>query len=262
MLRRNRVVLDLARGIGGASNGVSLPRQEEDHAAVGSVGVDEAHVAGSVVAGEDNVNAGRGCNNLLDSLVVELANGVGERTGSVDNTLGPDPEGVGSLAVTLHGEILDLSTAELTVGVLLEAGDLAVVDHSSTVKSSSGSKSHVHARVVVSTVVVDQGAEKALFLQHGECVKSLAAGQEVGAFDVLSASEEVVELGAGPEVGSLPPLLDGNHDREPRREMRSGIQEVAALAESLHDERVLVVVELPNSLFQVTNATVHKLGGL
>jgi hypothetical protein len=59
VFRRNRVVLDLARGIGGASNGVSLPRQEEDHAAIGGVGVDETHVARSVVAGEDNVNAGR-----------------------------------------------------------------------------------------------------------------------------------------------------------------------------------------------------------
>jgi hypothetical protein len=262
VLRRSGVVLDGARRIGGTSNGVSLPGQEENHTSVRGVGVNKTHVTGSVVAGEDNVSTGRGSNNLLDLLVIELADRVGERTSGVDDTLGLDVENIASLAITLLSKILDSGTAELAIGVLLEAGNLAVVDNSSTIESSGCGKRHVHARVVVSTIVVDKSAEKALLLEHRECIESLATGQEVGAFNVLRTSEEVVELGAGPEVGSLPPLLDGNHDREPRGEMRSGVQEVATLAESLHDERILVVVELPDSLFQVTNTTVHKLGGL
>lgn len=61
--------------------------------------------------------------------------------------------------------------------------------------------------------VVDQSANQSFLLQHGECVQCLALGHEVRAFNVLRTSEEIVELGTGPEVRSLPPLLERNHNR-------------------------------------------------
>jgi hypothetical protein len=104
-----------------------------------------------------------------------------------------------------------------------------------------------HQTRVEPQTVVDQSTEEALPLQHGESVHSLAFGQKVGTLDVLRTSQEVVELCTGPEVGSLPPLLDRNHDWKPLREMRSGVQKVAPFAECLDHQLVPVGLRLAQS---------------
>jgi hypothetical protein len=90
----------------------------------------------------------------------------------------------------------------------------------------------------VQHTVVDQSSNQTLLLQHGECIQSLALGQKVGAFDILGTCEEIVEFGTCPEVWNLPPLLERNHDGEPLRQMRGGVQEVTTFAQSFDDEGV------------------------
>lgn len=53
-----RVLGDGRGRVGGAGDGVALPGEEEDDSAVRGGGVDEAHLGGSVVAGEDDMDAG------------------------------------------------------------------------------------------------------------------------------------------------------------------------------------------------------------
>lgn len=63
--------------------------------------------------------------------------------------------------------------------------------------------------------VVDKSSDNVGFLQHREGIQSLTLGEEVGALNVFGTGKKVVELGTRPEVGSLPPLVDGDHNREP-----------------------------------------------
>ena len=206
-------VLGHGRGlVGGTGDGVALPGEEEDDAAVGGGRVDQAHLAGAVVAGEDNVHTGGGSDNVLAVLVVHLADGVGEGTGAVDDALGLDVKGARLVSVSLGDHVLEGSTAELAVRALLEGSDLHVVHNSSTVEGGSHADRDVHAGVVVGTVVVDESANKVGLLEHGEGINSLALGQKVGALDALGTSQEIVELGACPVVRNLPPLVERQHD--------------------------------------------------
>ena len=74
--------------------------------------------------------------------------------------------------------------------------------------------------------VVDESPEKVVFPQHRESIHRPALCQEVRALNAFRPSKEVVELGTSPEVRRLPPLLYGNHNGQPARKMRCGIQEI------------------------------------
>jgi len=114
-----------------------------------------------------------------------------------------------------------------------------------------------------STIVVDDGTDEAIALEHGEGLEGLALAHDVGAFHVLFAGEYVVELTPSPIVRDLPipiirinlmtcnksakvweVLVDGEHDGEHVGEVRSRLEEYTALMEGFADELVLVVVKL------------------
>lgn len=150
----------------------------------------------------------------------------------------------------------------MPIFILDEARDLGVIRDSSTVERSGHGDGDVHAGVIVRAVVVDEGAHEVRLLEHGEGFEGLAPREEVGALDALAAGEEVVELGARPVVGGLPPLVEGEHDGEPGAEVGGGLEEVFALGEGFAHEEVLVPVEVPYGLFQVSHAAVDKFRAL
>ena len=76
-------------------------------------------------------------------------------------------------------------------------------------------RNHAEISTLLELTVVNKSTNQVVLLKHGECVKSLGLGHEVGAFNVFGTGEEIVELGTCPEVGRLPPLVDRNHNREP-----------------------------------------------
>jgi len=93
--------------VGGAGNGVALPREEEDNASIGGVGVNKAldnsliyvvqdatagrvgyHPLGRKVSRENDMHTTAWCNNFLCShALVELPDRVCEGSCSVDDTL-------------------------------------------------------------------------------------------------------------------------------------------------------------------------------
>ena len=66
-----------------------------------------------------------------------------------------------------------------------------------------------------SGTVIDKSSEKVVFPQHRESVHCPTFCQEIRALNAFGPSEKVVELGPGPEVWCLPPLLYGYHDWQP-----------------------------------------------
>ena len=132
-LASNGIPLDVTSGVCCTRNGVALPWQEEDDTTVRSVGIDETHVCRAVVARKDDVNTRARSDNFRHLLVVHFADGVGEGTGSIDDTLGLDRELFSLLAIALSDAILGLCSAQTTVSILLEAGDLEMVDDSCAV---------------------------------------------------------------------------------------------------------------------------------
>ena len=66
-----RLARDGCGGVGGARDGVALPREEEDDAPVGGGGVEEAHFAWGVVVGERDVDSGGGLDDGRVGGVVE-----------------------------------------------------------------------------------------------------------------------------------------------------------------------------------------------
>lgn len=147
----------------------------------------------------------------------------------------------------------------LAVGVLEEFNHLAVVGGDGAVLNGRHGEGDVHARVVVLSVVVDDGALQAVRLEHRERLEGFALAEDVRRLEVGVAGEEIVQLGAGKEVGDLPVGVDGEHDREGVTEVRGGVEERLALVEGFADELVLLVVEFKDGLLEVPDAAVDEL---
>lgn len=77
--------------------------------------------------------------------------------------------------------------------------------------------------------IINESPKKVVLPQHWESIHCATFRQEIRALDAFRPSKEVVEFGTSPEVWRLPPLLYGNHDGQPTRKMRSGVQEVLTL---------------------------------
>lgn len=90
VLGRSGRVRDVAQGVRGAGDGLTLPRQEENDTSVRSRGVQETHLFGTVVPGQDNVNTRTGRTDRLHRRIVHLADRVCERTRRIDHALGVD----------------------------------------------------------------------------------------------------------------------------------------------------------------------------
>lgn len=262
LLVRQRCRSDGRGRVGGASNGVALPGEEEDDAAVRGRGVDQAHLGRAEVTWQDNVDARRGSDDFLALLIVHLSDRVREGTGAVDDALGLDGDVLGRVAILFRDQVLDGGAAESALLVLDQACNFGVVGDGGTVQSGSHGNGDVHARVVVGTVVVDEGANQVGLLEHGEGFQSFALGKKVRALNALASSQEIIELGSRPVVRGLPPPVEGQHDGKPGAQMRGRLKEVFALLEGLSHELVLVVVEVEDSLLQVAHTSVDKLGAL
>lgn len=193
-----------------------------------------------------------------------MLNGVCEGSSGVDNTLGTDLEFLTTVCVLVQGRenIPTLDTCDLAVGILLEAGYLEMVEHSSTVKRSSQSKGDVHSRVVVLAVVVNQSANHVVSAEEWEFSPGLALGHKVGALEALGTGKEIIGLGAAPHVRCLPPLLKGEENRDRVRQVRGNVEESPALAEGFNNELELGVIEVHDGLLEVAHASMDELGAL
>lgn len=185
-------------------------QEEKDDTAVGRGGIKQSHCAGAVVSREDDMNASRRCDDVLALLVIHLANGVGKGACTVDYALGADSDIIGWLPITFGDHVLDFGSADAAVVVLDEARHFGVVQDGSAVEGGSDGDGDVHTRVVMGTVIVDQGANEVSLLEHGKSIESLAPSEEVGAFNAFAASEEVVELCTGPVVRAFHQRLRGS----------------------------------------------------
>jgi hypothetical protein len=75
------------RRVGGAGDGVALPGEEEDDAAVRGRRVEQTHFAGRVVVRERDVDSGGGLYDRLVCRVIEGQQDIGEGPGGVDDSL-------------------------------------------------------------------------------------------------------------------------------------------------------------------------------
>ena len=118
ILAGDGVTGDFGGSVGGSCDGVALPREEEDDAPVRGRGIDEAHVGGTVVTGEDDMNAGAGCDYLFDIGVVEFADGVGKGAGSVDDAFSFNSEFFRFFTIEFCNAVFCSGAIEATGGVL------------------------------------------------------------------------------------------------------------------------------------------------
>mmetsp|Transcript_28038 Transcript_28038/g.59555 ORF Transcript_28038/g.59555 Transcript_28038/m.59555 type:complete len:908 (+) Transcript_28038:343-3066(+) len=94
--------LGVALLVGRADDDAPLPGEEEEEPAVGGVVIEESHVVGGVVAGEDDVRPGRSLHGGLDGLGrsgLLLTQRVGEGTPREYHVLGVNLEGVAGDAI-------------------------------------------------------------------------------------------------------------------------------------------------------------------
>jgi hypothetical protein len=129
--------------------------------------------------------------------------------------------------------VLASSRVDLAIGSLVETDDGNVVGDGGSLVDGGEDEGHVHSRVVVLSVVVDDTTGETLLLEHGERLEGLGLawkrrekgyeksarlkkqeeeGRErthhVSSDVTLSASEKVVHLASGVVVWQLPPGVD------------------------------------------------------
>ncbi|KAH3686819.1 hypothetical protein WICPIJ_002216 [Wickerhamomyces pijperi] len=211
-LGRGRVLWDFLQWhVGGTSENLPLPWQEEHDSAVGGLGVQDPQVLRTVVLRQDNVHTG-GRNNHLWWLwhgwwqplwiLVHFQNHIGVRTSGVDDGGGVD-------LVLLPGlTVLGNGTDNLVLVVFQELGDFDVVQHSGAVLNGGDSERGVESGIVERPIVVHQTGLQTRGFQLWTGSSGAGRTQQVGRSEVLGPSEQVVHLGTDVEIqlglGQLP----------------------------------------------------------
>ena len=150
------------------------------------------------------------------------------------------------------------STTHFPRTVLQQGQHSRVIGNGGTKPCRRDGDADVHPGIVVHPVVIHDRPTQLVLLQHWELLQGSAFGQHIGGLETVSAGDEIVGLDARPEVGELPPAVDGQHDRQREGEMGRDVQEVGSLVQRLLHHLVLLVVEAHDRLLQVADASVNK----
>lgn len=194
---------DLARQIRRPSDGLLLPRKEENDAPIAGRWVEQTHLFRAVVARKGDMNATAGRADFFDLWVVHFPDGVGEGPSGVYYTFrrnGP---------LFSREFVFDVDSTDdffaLGVSFFHKSGHGDVVGNSGAVSGGGQGDGKVHPGVVLLAVVVHDGAAESVPSEHGEELQGVFLREEVGAFEGFAAGDEVVHFDAHPVVGDLPP---------------------------------------------------------
>ena len=218
--------------------------------------------------------------NISGLSIIHLPDGVRERTRCVDHAFGfhlklLSGEFVPKRVKMNAGNMMDTkqqatgwipdasripatSTTHFPRTVFQQGEHSRVVGNGGTKPCCRDGDADVHPGIVVHPVVIHDRPTQLVLLQHWELLQGSAFGQHIGGLETVSTGDEIVSLDARPEVGQLPPAVDGQHDRQREGEMGRDVQEVGSLVQRLLHHLVLLVVEAHDRLLQVADASVNK----
>mmetsp|Transcript_99 Transcript_99/g.263 ORF Transcript_99/g.263 Transcript_99/m.263 type:complete len:476 (-) Transcript_99:556-1983(-) len=164
---------DRGSRVGGAAERAAFPREEEEHAAIGSVWHNEAHLRRAKVVGEDNVDPARRDDEVIvivgAAVILAIlglrhaAQGVAKRARGVDDGLGPHDKLLPAAHVA-HLGALDISC----VRVLDELLHIDIVCHGSAGLGGSEHDQQGVAGVVHLAVIVHECAGELVGVEHRE----------------------------------------------------------------------------------------------
>lgn len=148
-------------GVCGADDDAAVPGDGEEDAAVVGARDHDGGVAGEELAGEDEVDALAGGDDVFAGGVVHVADGIDEDAGGIDDGAGADFElAAGFDAFGLHAD---------DVAVLLhEAAGAGVIEDDGAVIDGGACEVDGEACVIELAVVVDDAAGEAIGFEGGE----------------------------------------------------------------------------------------------
>ena len=178
----------------------------------------------------------------------QMADGIGECAGGVDDDLGADFEAFAGFLTSCQVTPWMMPSAPLW-----SCGDLRVVEQRGALLGGGGDEIDEQPRVVELAVVVDDAAGEALGVDAGQALERFLLREELRGAEAVFAGEHLVELEADAVEGAFPPGVAGDDERRVRDEVRRVLAQEAALLQRLHHERDVALLE-------VAHAAVDELG--
>jgi hypothetical protein len=111
-------------------------------------------------------------------------------------------------------------------------------------------------------IIVYDGSNKTIGLEHGKGFKCLSLGHEIRCFHVFFSGKDIVHLASGKVVGNLPVLVDRQHYGKHVAKIGCRLEEYTSFMEGFAYELILFIVEFEYGFLKIPNAAMHKLGRL
>ena len=158
-------------GVGGADDDAAVPGDGEEDAAVVGLGDHDGGVAGEELAREDEVDALAGGDDGFGLGVVQVADGIDEDAGGVDDGAGADFE------LFAGFDALGFDADDVAV-FLDEAAGAGVIEDDGAVMDGGAGEVDGEAGVIELAVVIDDAAGEAVGFEGGEEVDYFVAGED------------------------------------------------------------------------------------
>ena len=139
------------------------------------------------------------------------------------------------------------------IAVLRHGRDLGVVEQRRALFAGGRHQVDQQAGVVELAVEVDHPAFQAFRLDGGQALQRFLARENARSAEAILAGQQIVELQPDAIERRFPPIVIGHHEAQIAHQVRSVLQQQAALLQRFHHQREV-------ALLQVAHAAVHQLG--
>ncbi len=231
--------------VGGSDDGCAVPGNGEENPAVGGLG-NHHGVRGAEKRRRQNEVRSLAHREQGLAVAVHGQHLLGEDAGGVEDGLCPQIEG------GVGFEIAGMDPDGLAV-VLDEPGRFHVVDGSSTQLLEGSHERNGVSCIVELAVVIEHTAAEAFGSNSGQHGESLAGREHARGPEGEPSGEPFVDLEAEAVVGKVEEAEDGNDEGEIVDEVGSVLKHQAALAQSIHDQGDV-------HLLEIAHAAVDELG--
>ena len=158
--------------VSGAGDGMSVPGNDEEYAAIAGFGNHEGGVAFEEAAVKDEMDALAGDHHWLDGGIGHLADGISQDARRVDDDSGLDAEFMACFGVA-GGNTVDVSFI-----IAQESGDGAVVEERSAVVGGGHGEVDEKAGVIELAIVIDDTAAQLVGLKSGQAPQGFFFGKQ------------------------------------------------------------------------------------
>lgn len=158
-------------GVCGADDDAAVPGDGEEDAAVVGLGDHDGGVSGEELAGEDEVDALAGGDDVFGLGVVHVADGIDEDAGGIDDAMGAD------FVLAAGFDALGLHADDVAVFLLHEAAGAGVIEDDGAVIDGGACEVDGEAGVVELAVVIDDAAGEAFGFEGGEELDHVLTGE-------------------------------------------------------------------------------------